>query len=292
MFSRLLGVPILLAAAVGVPYLAANGPNIEGLLGKNASQTAPSAPSQQAPLESLMPVEPVRPKVPQGPGAILYPTATPLEGMKTLSLPEVINFNVTKEWVYQHWARKSTALSELGLFGIRVPLVTGTQLHDLAGSLTYFFSREGRVSRISFHGTSGDTTQLVMLVARQFGLQQQATPIAGEQLFQVRQEHQIFSELRTRPAPVLWASSPHDSFAVEFDLQRPGTATPLPSRGPPLPAIEAKAPPTASEQPSAEQAAKTVEAEGDPAEKWKAYFPRSRVPVKQVDGLNRRGRMW
>ncbi|NOZ41500.1 MAG: hypothetical protein GXP24_14925, partial [Planctomycetes bacterium] len=197
MFSRLLNVPILLAAAVGIPYVATHGPNIEGLLDNfwSSTQVAPSNP--QADLLKQLPTGRGRPPVPQGPGAALYPTVTPLEGLPAMSLNEVFNMNVSKEWVYQRWARKSTALSELGLFGIRVPLVTGTQLYDLAGSLTYFFGNDGKVKRISFHGTTGDTTPLVTLATQQYGLRQQSTPVAGDQLFQILRQQQVFSELRT-----------------------------------------------------------------------------------------------
>ncbi len=295
MFSRLLSIPLLLGAAVGVPYVATNGPNIDGLFSE--SQGPSSVGSTPTALPSRMPA---RKTTPQGPGATLYPTETPLEGFAAVSLDEVFNMNVSKEWVYQRWARKSTALSELGLFGVRVPLVTGTQLHDLAGSLTYFFSKQGRVDRISFHGTTGDTTALVRLVAQKYALQPQPTPIAGEQLFQIRRQNQVFSELRTRPAPVLWSSSPHDSFAVDLELQRPGAAAPLPSRLPPLPVVKAKPVPkpsssgqkTASRSQKKRAGATKVKKEVDPSKKWNVLFPRSRVPNKQVDSLERRGRMW
>ena len=269
--------------------------------GESASPANAPTDAQAAALKKI-PRSVARPPVPQGPGAALYPTETPLEGLPAFSLHEVFNLNVTKEWVYQRWARKSTALSELGLFGIRVPLVTGTQLHDLAGSLTYFFDHAGRVQRISFHGTTGDTTQLVMLVTQQFGLQPQSTPVPGEQLFQVRRQNQVFSELRSRPAPVLWASSPHDSFAVDLELQRPDATTPLPSRLPPLSSVQS----TATQQQAvaaeakqraeqeAKHAAETAKKEKsvDPKEKWKAFFPRSRVPKPQVNSLDRRDQLW
>ncbi len=313
MLFRLLSMPMLLAAAIGIPYLATNGAGFDGLMQKFRSATrvksgytqagnSPTGlfqrilPGQSRSAESQSPG-------PQGPGATLYQTVTPLEGLRAMSLNEVFNMNVSKEWVYQRWARKSTALSELGLFGIRVPLVTGTQLHDLAGSLTYYFSNNGRVERISFHGNTGDTTQLATLVAQQYALQQQATPVAGEQLYQIRRKNQVFSELRTRPAPVLWASSPHDSFAVDLDLQRPDAKTPLPSRLVPLPV--AKTPPPAPAKPalSAAQQRRSRDAKisGRLSEKeiavkkkdgWKAFFPRSRVPKKQVESLERRGQLW
>ncbi len=295
MFS-LLRVPVLLAAAVGVPYLISNGPNVDGLFDGFSSAASTAYASTKSGLLSSSPQGLSQPPSPQGPGASVYPTITPLEGMPALSLREVFDLNVTKEWVYQRWARKSTALSELGQFGIRVPIVTGTQLHDLAGSLTYFFGRDGRVERIGFHGTTGDTTQLVMLATQQFGLQQQQTPIVGEQLFQVKRKQQVLSELRTRPAPVLWDSSPHDSFAVDFQLQRSDVTTPLPSRLPPLPVVNAPPQPSPSKsiksQGSREVEGSTGKVDVDGSKKWEFLHPRRRVPRKQVNSLDRSSQLW
>ncbi|MEM8947382.1 MAG: DUF6690 family protein [Planctomycetota bacterium] len=303
MFPRLLGAPVLLTAAVGVPYLATNGPSIDGLLDNfaPAQQTAP-APDVHQQLLADLPRPRSRPAMPQGPGATLYPTDTPIEGSATMSLAEVFNFGVTKEWVYSRWSRKSTALSELGMFGVRVPLVTGTQIHDLAGSLTYFFGTDARVHRIDFEGTTGDTTQLVTLVAQQYGLRPQATRIAGEQLFQVRRGEQVFSQLKTRPAPVLWSSSPHDSFSVRLRLQHPSINVPLPFDLPAMPPVAPAPQPTAQERSQPQQAAAKSSAKQatsapekavvDPREKWEVFFPRSRVPKPQVDSLDRRGQLW
>ena len=245
--------------------------------------------------------------LPQGPGSSLYPTTTPLEGMRSVSLAEVLRMDVTKQWVYERWPRKSTGLADLEHYGIRVPLVTGTGLADLAGSLTYFFGGDGQVERISFRGSTGDTTQLVMLVVQRFGLQRQPTTIAGEQLFQVRRGEQVFSELRTRPASVLWSSSPHNSFQVEMELQRPDINTPLPSRS----LVADLGPSRSPSEPSATQAATdpsqtadATEAEGasateptpqDSAEgwnKWNALFPRSKLPPGQIENLEQRRRKW
>jgi hypothetical protein len=205
-----------------------------------------------------------------------------------MSLAEVFRFDITREWVYQRWARKSTALAELGLYGIRVPLVTGTQLHDLAGSLTYYFSPNGRLERISFSGRTGDTTHLVLLMNQQHGLMPQGTPVAGEQLLQLRRGEAVISELRTQPASVLWANAPHESFAVELTLQRPDATTPLPPRVPiavsQAPAVPKKPTPQAAgrEDASGSKAANQEESLG-----WKLFFPRSRVPKSQLENLNR-----
>jgi hypothetical protein len=301
--SRKLVVPTLLAASVAGPYAATNAPQWAQQW-RGAPAAAPAAEGQAtnaalgAPPRDPLKINPALTAQPQGPGANLFPTQTPLEGVPTYSLGDVLRFDISKEWVYQRWARKSTALSELDLFGVRVPLVTGTQLHDLAGSLTYFFGVDGRVRRISFRGRTGDTTQLVAIVAQRFGLQPQATLVTGEQLFQVRRGEEVISQLRTRPAAVLWSSSPHDSFAVELDLQDPATAQPLKTTPPTVasasaPAPQSVAPPTPSGAPAAQptqpaQANTPVAPPEKPQEPaWKAFFPRSRIPKAQVNNLNR-----
>lgn len=271
---RLLAVPVLLAAAVGVPYVAKNGVKLDDFWRPNAAP----ATMTNVPTTELA-------SSPQGAGAALFPGTAPLEGMPSVSLAEVFRFDVNKEWVYQRWARKSTALAELGLYGIRVPLVTGTQLHDLAGSLTYYFSDYGRVEKISFSGRTGDTTQVVMLMVRRYGLAPQATPVAGEQLLQVRRGDQVFSELRTQPAPVLWANAPHESFAVELVLQRPDATTPLPPRVP-LASSQPTPEQQAARKAKSEAATPSKTAEQEEGLGWRAFFPRSRVPKAQVENLD------
>ena len=303
---RTLALPALLAASVAVPYVATNG--TDGLplpwQGSSATHTVGAAELPSYPGE--LPADARRRKLsssPQGPGALLYPTDTPLEGIPAMSVDEVLRMDVTKEWVYQRWARKSTTTSQLNLFGVRVPLVTGTQLHDVAGSLTYLFGANGHVHRLTFRGRTGDTTQLVNLVAQRYGLQRQSTSVPGEQLLQLKNGNDVISELRTRPAPVLWASTPHQSFDVELTLQRPEVAEPLMRALPPLPkvdqaairAAEAKA---AAEQRAAEAKQRASENLSPEAkvekqrEGWKAFFPRSRIPKDQADNLDDRNRLW
>jgi hypothetical protein len=302
MLSRKWAPPVLLAATVAVPYGASNAGWLQQLRG---TSTPTATPANQAPLNlSNQPfrtppaANPALTASPSGPNATLFPTKTPLEGDPNFSLADVLRLDVSKEWVYQRWPRKSTALSDLDQFGVRVPLVTGTQLYDLAGSLTYFFGPNGRVQRISFRGHTGDTTQVVGIVTQRFGLQRQPTMVVGEQLFQIKSGDDIVSELRTRPAPVLWASSPHDSFAVELELQDPAAARPL--KRPATPAMPALAAPqalaaapaanvpAASGAPAAAPATPAAE-NNPPLTTWEKLFPRSRVSKAQLDNLERVG---
>lgn len=282
MFSRVLGIPVILGAAVAVPYFSKGTDGIKEMW-NSASASAPADVEIAKVLEARH-FDPL----PQGPGHEIYPISTPLEGDPSISLEEVFRFDVTKEWVYQRWARKSTALAELGLYGVRVPLVSGTQIHDVAGSLTYFFDRAGQVQRISFKGHTGDTTRVVAL-AQQKGLQQQISPIVGEQLFQMKRGDDVFSEVRTKPSAVLWSSSPHDSFAVEMDLQRPEATTPLPPKLAPLPEVKEAA--TTAKAAGAAEAEAPAEQKSF-SESLKTFFPRSRIPAEQVKNLERQDRIW
>lgn len=304
MLPRSIAVPTLLAASVAVPYVASNAPQWAEQV--RLPQAGSAAESPQAPTlltadggANLRPLPQLAP--PAAPGSDILPVRTPLEGYPTYSIDDVFRMDVTKEWVYQRWPRKSTSLSELDLFGVRVPLVTGSQLYDLAGSLTYYFGRSGRVERISFRGRTGDTTGLVRLVQQRFGLQWQPTVTPAEQLLQYRRGADVLSELRTRPAPVLWESSPHDSFTVELELQQPDTARPLtpqmlsqsggPASQSAAPATKAPADASQANQPAAESTADAT-AETDDDLGWRAFFPRSRVPKNQIDDLNKPRQLW
>jgi hypothetical protein len=297
MMSRTITAPLLLAASVGVPYMASNTmewtQQLRGVpsLATVGATGSPPAEAAAASPAAVTPPPVASPLPTPAPGGSVFATQ-PLEGTPTHSIADVLRFDVTRDWVYQQWPRKSTALAELDLYGVRVPLVTGTQLHDLAGSLTYYFGLDGRVKRITFTGRTGDTTQVTAIAHQRFGLQAQATPIAGEQLLQYRKGDDVIGELRTRPAPVLWANTPHDSFAVELVFQDPAVAKPLQA---PLMNVPAATPgQPAGAQAVAAPATATAAAAHPPAAAaeqpeplgWKAFFPRSRLPKAQVNQLD------
>ncbi|MCC6494149.1 MAG: hypothetical protein IT424_14140 [Pirellulales bacterium] len=320
MIPRKMAMPVLLAASAAGPYVASHAP--QWAAGTSAAATEAPAGNFAQPTEGSAAGEHMGPAylgVPPSATAaattvpvaapatspIAAPTARP--GGSSYSIGEVFRFDVTKQWVYQRWARKSTALADLDLFGVRVPLVTGTALYDLAGSLTYFFGPDGRVKRISFQGKTGDTTQVVSLVVQHYGLQAQRTVVAGEQLFQLRDGDKLISELWTVPAPVLWSNSPHESFRVELELQDPAAARPLASRASAIVAplgqttttssVTSTGPtatnPTAastgqSAPPTKGAAAAESAATDDAPLGWKALFPRSRTPKAQIRNLDQR----
>ena len=319
MISRSLAMPTLLAASVAVPYVATNAPEwTEQVRKSTAAATAPAPPqpaaAHQAAASSTHVANgntphPAQVAVqPQQAGAPIPPAHLQMAPDPAYSLSEVLRFDITKDWVYQRWERKSTALADLDLFGVRVPLVTGKQVYDIAGSLTYFFGADGRVKRISFRGRTGDTTQLAMLLHQRFGLQAVPSVIAGQQLLQVRQGNDVISELRTQTAPVLWSNTPHESFSVEFELQEPSTARPLKPQVASVSTPPAAPPPGTAAKPgdpaaavSATDQAKAAEAQANetakaaankseeppPESGWKAFFPRSRASEGQINQLQR-----
>jgi hypothetical protein len=299
--ARSLALPTLLVAAVSAPYVATHAPEWkqQWLNGATSAAqpavtpaTAPAWPgvgdtfAGKAMPSGWSPSSPTASAPPAILAARPAPAVAPLEGAPSYSLAEVLRLDATKEWVYQRWPRKSTALSELDLYGVRVPLVTGTQLYDLAGSLTYFFTPDGRVQRLSFRGRTGDTTQIVALVTQRYGFQWQTPTAAGEQLLQVRKGEEILCELRTRPAPVLWANSPNNSFSVNLELQNPANARPLAPIAAPLP----PPPPAASATKGAAGHAGANGAGEPPPSGWKALHPRSRTPANQIQNLDRYNR--
>ncbi|MEM6656204.1 MAG: DUF6690 family protein, partial [Planctomycetota bacterium] len=207
----------MLGAAVAGPMVATNlPPEWQG-------QPSPGHVTQSVVASNDFPIAPTTPPATQlqHNGSLIYRSPAPLEG-SFVSIGDALRLDVSRQWVYARWARKSTGLADPELFGVRAPLVTGSQMHDIAGAVSYYFDGNGVVQRLRFHGRTADTTQLVSLVQQRFGMSPQpAGP--GEQLYQVQSRRGVESELRTRPEAVLWGTSPHTSFVVDLEVNRPGS---------------------------------------------------------------------
>ena len=179
-----------------------------------------------------------------------------LDGAQFTSFTQVLRFDVTKEWVYQNWSRKTTAPTDVGLLSVRVPLVMRPQMTALAGSLTYFFNAEGQVEHISFRGSTGDATQLVQWLTRYYQFQPVQSP-TGEQVFQVQSGDGVQSELQIQPQPVMKSNAPQQSIAVQLEFAKPGSPRFLPQQAPAL-----QIPPGASSVAEATPAAAEPASEG------------------------------
>jgi len=148
------------------------------------------------------------------------PLVDPIEGPPAGSLAEVFRFDVTTAWVMGRWPRVTTGLSQLDLQGYRVPLVTGTREHDLAGALTYYFNRGQRVEKITFRGTTGDARPLVATMAQRHGLLRQPHADPAVHLYRTQPGQQTNGQLQIRPARIVRRDLPHARFEVELELNR------------------------------------------------------------------------
>ncbi len=200
-------------------------------------------------------------------------------------IADAIRLDATPEWVYQRWDRKSTRLADLDRHGVRVPLVTGTEMSDLAGSLTYYFDSGGQLQQISFRGQTGDPRSLIALLASRYHLRAQQSQIPGEHLYQTRWNGRTQSELRIKTAPVVSFATPHANCDVQLELTHPSSGRFLDTpRQQPVP-IPTQ-PPNAStaesgKKPQPKSDAQTYTVEGGPAHSSMHFQPRQVIKKKK-----------
>jgi len=144
-------------------------------------------------------------------------TAT-LASAALCDIPEAFRFDVSPQWVTTRWPRVTTALAETDLQGLRVPLVTGNRLDDLAGSLTYYFDKGHEVQRIVFQGTTGDEQRLVAFLTQTYGLK--AVPTLGAGLYMTESRSKPHSTLRVAWPPVISTDNPTSRCEVVLELNR------------------------------------------------------------------------
>lgn len=141
-----------------------------------------------------------------------------LVGPEIRRLEQVLRFGATPSWVMSYWSRVSRVHDD-EYWGLRVPLVTGTDLDDLAGSLTYYFDDQDVVQRIVFRGRTGDARKLTHLVQQVFRLRRE--PSTDGTLYVARWNGAPTSMLRVHLAPVVQARSVHSRFRVYLEVNRP-----------------------------------------------------------------------
>lgn len=254
----------LLGAAIGGPYVVSQAPDwTEGWNPNGAPGPAPVTHHVDPNL-----LKAPNANAPEGPGSEIYRRPAPFEGRVQRSLDEILRWEITKDWVFRSWDRKSTGLADPELFGVRVPVVTGQGMADVAGALSYYFDAQGVLQRIRLVGTTADTNGIARIATLRFGMQRRVGASPGDQLYQAEENKQVRSQLRTRPEPVLWGTSPHNSFRVELEANRPGSAYWVRTSLPEL------APPSTTASPSSHAAAATP----TPGEEQPVFPPRAVVP--------------
>lgn len=209
---------VALASAVGLPYVVSTSGTEQSESGSPLSPAVSDkaaefvgSPAGDATVPSQLPTEP---RI-----SALDLSAPPHVLMTPIS--EVFRFDRTVAWVLATWARVSTSLSELDLQGYRVALVSGTSPGDLAGSLTYYFSADQKLAKITFNGTTGDVAPLVHWLQTQVDFRPTVPDDPRLTQFQVRKFGKVTSELRVRPARVVRADHAQARFEVDLRMQHP-----------------------------------------------------------------------
>jgi hypothetical protein len=277
MASKPIILASLLGASIGVPYFTSvaslrNGADTTSTPPPAASASVEGATATSPPLQapSLSP-PPASAANSSGPVAPLSTAPSP----RSPSAEQALRFDVTKEWVYRSWDRKSAGPTDVGLYAVRVPLVSGTQSASLAGSLTYYFNVHDQVEHITFRGRTGDPSRLIQFLVKTYEFEPATAP-PGEYLYQVTRRSSVQSELRTRQEGV--STTQHGTYSVELELARPGTNRYLPTRAPQL-----NIPPAAPEPAQAATQGGQPTAAGSANSSSGSYFSKVRYPTPQEE---------
>ncbi len=134
-------------------------------------------------------------------------------------LRDVLRFEISPQSVTSMFNRVSMVLADVNLDGMRVPLVTGTQSTDLAGTLTYYFDRYQRLQRLSLHGLTGDPNRLVSELQQLYDLRQE--PALGGGLFLITWNGQPTSVMHIAPAAVINSSDQYARYTIFLELNLP-----------------------------------------------------------------------
>lgn len=145
------------------------------------------------------------------------------EDPPVLDLAEVFRLEITPAWVTHRWSRVTTVSAESELLTMRIPLVTGPNPHDLAGSLTYYFDKKHQLQRITFFGHTGDPQRLMAMAAGP--LQMKAAPTLGSALYVAPSAGKPTSAIRITHLPVVRSNMPNHKHEIALELNRPGGAT-------------------------------------------------------------------
>lgn len=221
--ARRLTAAILVAAAIGGPYVAS-----ETEMGRGATErlsamvsnvggdarSAPASSHAHYQTESLWD---------NGLGtrdhSVLNASPQSLVGGPVHDLRDVLRFDITPAWVSQHFARVTTVLADLQLDGLRVPLVTGTDPTDIAGTITYYFDRSGQLQRVNIHGFVGDPTGVAETMQRHYQMAAEPTLDAG--VYTVRWNGVVSGLLKLSRAPVMYSDAHHQRYTLFLELNQP-----------------------------------------------------------------------
>lgn len=141
---------------------------------------------------------------------------------------DVINMNITPDWITQRWARVSKNIQSGQWQGYRVPIVTGEKPDDLAGALTYYFDKKQQLQRIAFRGTTGDPQRIITMMQHTFRLTKRPTPLNGLYIkSQNRRPVSVLMITRSLEAAKHTDATRYSQYTIQFELNRPSIGTQL-----------------------------------------------------------------
>ncbi len=226
MFRRPLMLMSVLAAAIGVPYVALDE-QLKSLVTAQLNRLTAAAPAKEAdPLakidELLKPTASRTSDRPPAANAAApaasIPATAPPSMPATVALDEALRFDATPEWVAGRYAQVSSVIGDSDHLGLRVMLVSGTAPTDVAGSLTYYFNQQHQVERITLYGVTGDHSRLAELMVGKFSLRPTQTKELG--LYYGGDVNVPTSVLKVAALPVVRPEAPLARAAVTLDLRK------------------------------------------------------------------------
>jgi len=224
MIGRTIRWGVILALAAGVPAVLSNRPWADGFTGRwNATfGTGRALAWDSTSIDDEAIIEGDRQATgakgaASGQAQVAEPPPV-LTGAAISDVRDVLRFDIDPRWVTDRWSHVTTFTAERHMLGMRVPLLTGTEPHDLAGSLTYYFDTRHRLQRIVFVGRTGDERPLADFVGQAFGLRADPSLAAG--LYVATWNAQPHNLLYVHHAPLVRADSPHTRFNVRLEVNQ------------------------------------------------------------------------
>ena len=217
MFKKILFIGILLAVAFSGPVTLFRATDFWRNLhwGGSADKSAANAAVPSGAQKSGDPLD--EPFL-----AASHPAAISVEGAPAPALAEVLRFDVSPTWVLQRWPRVSTDLAILQLHGYRVPLVTGTNPSDVAGSLTYYFNPSQQVQQITLRATTGDPRAIISFLNERYGYVRRPCNDPSRLIYEtVSSSGKKTGSMIIQSAPVVRADRPYQRYALDLTIDRP-----------------------------------------------------------------------
>ena len=143
------------------------------------------------------------------------------DGGQISSFNRIFQCGAPRSWVQRTYDDASRTMDQQRE-GLRVTLVTGDRLEDLAGSLTYWFDRQGRVERIRFQGVTGNPAKLVSFANRSHKMV--ARGCERDAIFVRDGKNGPLHLLHISRLPFVNVQTQFGRYEVTLELNRPGSS--------------------------------------------------------------------